>query len=79
MASLDLPVIKKYPGTPACQGMSAEIFYQEALRAEAKKVCLTCPLAVRRVCLEEFRMDRWAVAGGYTPQERAYLRKRKQL
>ncbi len=61
----------------ACRNEDPELFYVRVLAPEAKEVCGGCP--VREQCLEAFRDDAWAVAGGYTAAERRHLKSKGQL
>lgn len=52
-------------------------FFNDAQKEQAREVCESCP--VREACLEEFRTDPWAFAGGYSANERRYMRRKGLL
>jgi len=52
------------------------IFY-DGLPGLAKKFCARCP--VRAECLVEGMTERYGIWGGYTPDERALLRRKQAI
>lgn len=66
----------------ACFGMDTDLFYPnpgdwDAIE-DAKAVCKRCP--VKLSCLEYAYEtdDRWAILGGFTPQERQRFKRQQQ-
>lgn len=67
-----LPIVPKWTERAACADRDIcpdpDIFYDETEVAAARSVCDQCP--VRSLCLDEFKFDRFAFAGGMTADER---------
>lgn len=59
------------------QKVHPEKFFLKEAEAEVREICRGCP--VRNRCLEEFRSDAWAFAGGYSAEERRQARSKGLL
>lgn len=63
-----------------CKGMDTELFFTDESVKQMKAVCVECP--VRKECFteamrEEVGACRFGIRGGYTPDERRRLSKRR--
>lgn len=77
----NLPSLRPAPWTErascADESILPDTFYTEADWPIARSICARCP--VRAQCFEEFKYDKYAFAGGTSPEERKELIKTGEL